>query len=51
MTEIYFREGRKALAFANQKINLHQLGKEFEPKAAFPTPGSLLFVLYCFNTH
>jgi catechol 2,3-dioxygenase-like lactoylglutathione lyase family enzyme len=32
--------GRKALEFGNQKINLHQAGKEFEPKAARPTPGS-----------
>lgn len=32
--------GRKALAFGNQKINLHEKGKEFEPKAQHPTPGS-----------
>jgi len=32
--------GRKALAFGNQKINLHENGKEFEPKAQHPTPGS-----------
>jgi len=31
---------RVALHFGSQKINLHVLGKEFEPKAAFPTPGS-----------
>nr|QTX10429.1 VOC family protein [Thiothrix fructosivorans] len=31
---------RKALAFGNQKINLHQHKKEFEPKAQHPTPGS-----------
>lgn len=31
---------RHALAFGQQKINLHQAGKEFEPKAAAPTPGS-----------
>ena len=31
---------RKALHFGGQKINLHQAGKEFEPKAANPTPGS-----------
>jgi catechol 2,3-dioxygenase-like lactoylglutathione lyase family enzyme len=31
---------RKALHFGEQKINLHQAGKEFEPKAAHPTPGS-----------
>ena len=32
---------RKALKFGNQKINLHIKGKEFEPKANFPTPGAL----------
>ena len=32
---------RKALKFGNQKINLHIKGKEFEPKADIPTPGSL----------
>ena len=32
--------GRKALHFGSQKINLHQAGKEFEPKASRPTPGS-----------
>jgi catechol 2,3-dioxygenase-like lactoylglutathione lyase family enzyme len=32
--------GRKALRFGAQKINLHQAGKEFEPKAKHPTPGS-----------
>jgi catechol 2,3-dioxygenase-like lactoylglutathione lyase family enzyme len=35
-----FGQGRKALLFGNQKINLHQSGKEFEPKAAAPTTGS-----------
>jgi catechol 2,3-dioxygenase-like lactoylglutathione lyase family enzyme len=33
-------EGRKALRFGDQKINLHQRGHEFSPKAAHPTPGS-----------
>ncbi len=32
--------GRKALAFGEQRINLHQRGHEYEPKAAHPTPGS-----------
>jgi catechol 2,3-dioxygenase-like lactoylglutathione lyase family enzyme len=36
-----FGEGRKALLFNKQKINLHQKGAEFEPKAFAPTPGSL----------
>lgn len=35
-----FGEGRKALTFGNQKINLHRAGYEFEPKAKRPTPGS-----------
>lgn len=37
---ITFGDNRKALTFGNQKINLHQKGKEFEPKAEKPTPGS-----------
>ncbi len=32
---------RKAFQFGNQKINLHIQGKEFEPKANIPMPGSL----------
>lgn len=32
---------RKAFKFGMQKINLHIQGKEFEPKAHIPTPGSL----------
>ncbi|MBU3613327.1 VOC family protein [Polynucleobacter sp. Latsch14-2] len=32
---------RKAFKFGTQKINLHIQGKEFEPKASLPTPGSL----------
>jgi len=35
-----FGARRKALHFGNQKINLHVAGREFEPKAAQPTPGS-----------
>src|SRR5690606_10034043 len=31
---------RVALAFGRQKINLHEAGREFEPKAARPAPGS-----------
>lgn len=41
MKEITFGEGRKALLFGTQKINLHQKGKEIEPKATHPIPGSL----------
>lgn len=35
-----FGEGRKALHFGRQKINLHEAGSEFEPKARTPLPGS-----------
>lgn len=34
------KEGRRALQFRQQKINIHPLGKETDPKAARPTPGS-----------
>jgi catechol 2,3-dioxygenase-like lactoylglutathione lyase family enzyme len=40
MDVVTFGAGRKALSFGAQKINLHQHGREFEPKAAHPTPGS-----------
>lgn len=31
---------RKALIFGNQKINLHEQGRELEPRADKPRPGS-----------
>lgn len=40
MEEITFGAGRKALLFGNQKINLHQQGREIDPKAQYPTTGS-----------
>lgn len=40
MEEIHYGEGRVALGFGGQKINLHLHGSEFEPKARQPTPGS-----------
>ncbi|GMK40444.1 virulence protein [Paenibacillus sp. CCS19] len=40
MKEETFGNGRKALLFGNQKINLHEAGNEFEPKARSPLPGS-----------
>ncbi|MBO8162272.1 MAG: VOC family protein [Brevibacillus sp.] len=40
MQIVTFGQGRKALQFGEQKINLHQVGQEFEPKALHPTPGS-----------
>jgi catechol 2,3-dioxygenase-like lactoylglutathione lyase family enzyme len=47
-TPITFGQGRHALQVGPQKINLHQAGKEFEPKATSPTPGSgdLCFLSY-----
>ncbi len=36
-----FGAGRIALRFGNQKINIHQRGSEFEPKAHLPVPGAL----------
>ena len=36
-----FGEGRMALKFGGQKINLHEKGREFEPKAALAAPGTL----------
>lgn len=40
MEVVSFEGGRKALAFGSQKINLHQQGRELEPKAHQPTPGA-----------
>lgn len=40
MEVVTFQGDRKALKFGQQKINLHQVGHEFEPKALTPTPGS-----------
>jgi catechol 2,3-dioxygenase-like lactoylglutathione lyase family enzyme len=40
MEEVTFNNGRRALQFGEQKINLHELCSEFGPKAAMPTPGA-----------
>jgi catechol 2,3-dioxygenase-like lactoylglutathione lyase family enzyme len=45
MSVVTFGQGRKALLFGRQKINLHEVGKEFEPKANVPTAGSADFCL------
>jgi len=37
---VTFGDGRRALQVGRQKINLHEAGHEFEPKALAPTPGS-----------
>lgn len=41
MDPVTFGDGRRALAFGRQKLNLHRAGAEFEPKANRPTPGSV----------
>uniref|UniRef100_A0A8D0GEZ5 Glyoxalase domain-containing protein 5 n=1 Tax=Sphenodon punctatus TaxID=8508 RepID=A0A8D0GEZ5_SPHPU len=41
MEIITFKGNRKALCFGSQKFNLHEAGKEFEPKAHKPVPGSI----------
>jgi len=47
MRRVDFAGGRIALQFGAQKINLHQSGKEFEPKAQRVMPGSadLCFII------
>jgi catechol 2,3-dioxygenase-like lactoylglutathione lyase family enzyme len=47
MEPVEFGDGRHALAFGDSKINLHQVAKEFEPRARRPTRGSadLCFVV------
>jgi catechol 2,3-dioxygenase-like lactoylglutathione lyase family enzyme len=40
VTVITFDNGRRALQIGRAKINLHQVGHEFEPKAARPGPGT-----------
>ena len=47
MAAISFGDGRRALVFGDQKLNLHQAGSEFEPKARRPTPGAIDL---CFTT-
>ena len=40
MDVVTFGPGRTALTFGTSKINLHQVGREFEPKTLRPTQGS-----------
>ena len=47
MKAVSFGEGRRGLAFGDQKLNLHQAGREFDPKARRPTPGAIDL---CFTT-
>jgi catechol 2,3-dioxygenase-like lactoylglutathione lyase family enzyme len=41
MTFERFGEGRMALKFGGQKINLHEKGREFSPRATLAAPGTL----------
>ena len=41
MEPVTFAGGRRALAFGQQKLNLHQAGREYEPKALRPAPGAI----------
>ena len=41
MEPVTFAGGRRGLAFGRQKLNLHQAGREFEPKARAPAPGAI----------
>ena len=41
MEPITFAGGRRGLSFGRQKLNLHQAGREFEPKALKPGPGAI----------
>lgn len=45
MDVVEFGDGRKALAFGDQKINLHRKGGEFLPNARVATAGSADFCL------
>ena len=41
MEPVTFAGGRRALSFGRQKLNLHQSGREYEPKALKPVPGAI----------
>ncbi len=41
MEPVTFAGGRRGLAFGRQKLNLHQAGREFEPRALKPNPGAI----------
>ena len=45
MQPLSFAGGRHALKFGRQKINLHQVGRELEPRAHLATAGSGDFCL------
>lgn len=41
MEVVTFGQNRRALTFGRQKFNLHEHGREFEPKARTPMPGAI----------
>jgi catechol 2,3-dioxygenase-like lactoylglutathione lyase family enzyme len=41
MEPVTFAGGRRGLAFGRQKLNLHQAGRELEPRALRPAPGAI----------
>jgi len=41
MEPVTFAGGRRGLAFGRQKINLHEVGKEFSPRARRALPGTI----------
>lgn len=41
MEVVTFGKNRRALKFGRQKFNLHEYGKEFEPKAKTPMSGAI----------
>ncbi|WP_028562747.1 VOC family protein [Paenibacillus pinihumi] len=45
MEIVTFGQDRKAASFGEQKINFQEVGKEIDPKAKYPTPGSGDFCL------
>ena len=45
MNDSTFANGRRAMHFGNQKINLHEVGREFVPRARVATAGSGDFCL------
>jgi len=45
MEEVTFGEGRKALRFGEQKINLHAADRPVDPNVRHATPGSADFCL------
>ncbi len=50
MQVVQFAGNRTALTFGSQKINLHEQGNEFEPKAAHPVPGAIDLCLLTADT-